>query len=632
VFPRLFTPGKIGSMEIKNRIIMAPMGSDYFDEEGRILDKMLDYYEERALGGAGLITIEACYISFAGKYRGRIDDDKYIPDFKRLVDVIHKGGAKTVLQIHNRKRGLEIVEPHIGRVAASDYDDPLSGEHVRGLTLEEVEGIIQDVGKAALRAKKAGFDGVNLHMCHGHMICTFWSPHTNRRTDKYGGCQENMFRFSTEMVECVKQYTGKDFPVIVKISADSRVKGGFSLPGAINLCKELEKAGADAIDVVSCFDQTYEWLCAPMYAPRGYNIPLAEAIKKEIKIPVTCAGRIDDPAFAEDLLATGKLDFVDLGRALLADPEFPNKAREGLVDDIRKCLACTECLSRVWKGDKINAQTGKEKELKIKPAAKIKNVLIIGGGAGGMETARVAALRGHKVTIVEKDSVLGGQLILAAAGPSKETIGGFNEYLIRQIKKGGVKIELNKELSVEDILKRKSDAVVVATGADPLIPNIPGMKNHKIITARNVLGKKVETGKNVIVIGGGMVGCETADFLAEQGKKVTIIEMLDKFAADTPFFINRFLVPKLENNKVKMMAKTKCQEILDSGVKVTDASGKEQIIKGDTVVIAVGSVSNSKLYEALKGKVSELYQAGDCVKARKILETVHEGYNIGMKL
>lgn len=629
---KLFTPGQIGSVVIKNRIIMAAMGTGLATEDGNLTKRQIDYYVARAQGGTGLITTEAAYTRLGYPNRVYIGHDKFIPGWKRLVDAIHEAGAKVALQIATTRGRQDQVEP----VSASESYHPFTGVKARALRTEEVEEIVAKVGEAALRARRSGFDAVNLHMGHGYLVSDFLCPLVNKRTDRYGGSLENRARFATELVESAKQKAGKDYPIIVRISVDSRFPGGFSLTDGIAVCQMLEKAGADAISVVSGVAETYEWAIPPMYAPPGYNLNLAKQIKKTISIPVTVAGRITDPHLCEEILQQRKADFIELGRALIADPEFPRKAMEGKIEDIRKCLGCLQCLDHLFARKPIrctvNAEVGRERELRIEAAAKVKKMLVVGGGPGGMEAARVAALRGHEVVIWEKSDKLGGQLDVAAKSPCKGEIINLKDYLSSQIEKLSVEVKLGMLATPASVVSEKADAVVVATGSKPLIPKIPGAERGNVVTASDVLTGKLDTGRTIVVIGGGMVGCETADFLASKGKMVTIVEILEACATDVPLFINRFLLRRLRDSGVRMLTGVKPEEITEKGVRIVDKQEKGIFLEADSIVVATGASPNNELYRALQGKVAKLYGIGDCVRPRRIIDAIDEGASVGRQI
>jgi len=636
-FIKLFEPGKIGRLQLKNRIIMPPMVPRYVNEDGSISERMLNYYGERARGGCAMVTIEASYPR-SGGYPGRIflGNDLCIPGLRKLVEVIHNGGAKACIQINPHRGRSDEVDP----ASASETIHPAAGVKVRALSSADLKELEEAFGDGARRAKEAGFDCIMIHGASGYLVSEFLSPRTNKRTDEYGGDVRKRARFALNLLAVVKQKLGTDYPVIFRLTAHERMEGGFGLEDAIKVSKLLEETGADAMDVISGVAETYYWVNPNMYIPRGFNTPLSQAIKREVKIPVSVAGNINDPYLAEEILKEGKADFIDLGRALITDPQFPNKVAAGRVSDICKCILCARCFESILKPPvgpmicSVNPAVGKEKEfeLGLKPAPKKKKVLVVGGGPGGMEASVVAAQRGHQVTLWEKDKKLGGQLILAVIPPGKEELNSLIEYLRLQIDNLKVTVKLSEKVTVKKVLKFSPDAVIVATGSKPFIPDLKGIERKKVVVNRDVLLGKVDVGKRVIVIGGGFIGCETAEFLAEKGKKVTIVEILPELASELYYPYANLMVQRLKERGVEAFAGVKDEEITDKGMEIVDEGGKRIFIEADDIVIATGSVADKSLFESLKDKIPELYEAGDCIKASRLYEAISGGAEVGMKV
>lgn len=445
-FKKLFEPGKIGKLQLKNRIIFPPMGTRYATQDGHISEQMLNYYAERAQGGCGLIVVEASYPR-SGGYPGRIylDNDKAIPGLKRLVEVVHHFKAKAAIQINPHRGRSDEIDP----ASASESIHPKTGVSARAISSVDIKRLEDEFGDGAKRAKEAGFDCVMIHGGSGYLLSEFLSSRTNRRVDEYGGDVKKRARFALELVAVIKEKVGTDYPIIYRLMADEKVEEGFGVEDAIVFSKLLEEAGVNAIDVVSGVIETFGWIVPYMYMPRGCNSPLSRAIKSKIEIPVSVAGRISSPYIAEEILRDGKADFVDLGRALIADPYFPRKVINGQVGDIRMCPACGRCFESIVRPPvgpmvcTVNPAVGREKEFKLglKPATKKKGVLVVGGGPGGMEAAMIAARRGHTVTLWEKDNRLGGQLNLAVIPPGKDELNSINEYLKHQLNEVRVAVE-----------------------------------------------------------------------------------------------------------------------------------------------------------------------------------------------
>jgi NADPH-dependent 2,4-dienoyl-CoA reductase/sulfur reductase-like enzyme len=471
------------------------------------------------------------------------------------------------------------------------------------------------------------------------LIYQFLSPYTNKRTDKYGGSVLNRVRFAVECIERTKARCGRDFPIIFRMNGeDYYVSGGITLEESWIHAHFLEKAGVDCFDVSGGNSEFPVMVWQPNCWPRSCFLHLADAIKRVVHVPVITVGRIGDPRLAETILQEGKADLVAMGRALIADPELPNKARDGKFDDIRWCIRCNECGGSMWGSEdggacSVNACFGHESESKyeIKPAKTPKNVIVIGGGPAGMEAARVAASRGHKVSLYEQSDVLGGQLLIACLPPHKEEIRKLVEYLTGQIKKLKVDVHLGKKITAGAVSKLKPDAVIVAVGGTPIIPDIPGIEQSNVLMAKDVLNGQKETGNSVIIIGGGRVGCELGEFLAAQGKQVTIVEMLDQLAAGMNPTARGDLLNSVNNLGVKAEVKAKVEKITPRGI-LANIGGKQVQLDADNVVISVGYMANTELAEELKKNSFQVYNIGDSENPRRILEASRSGYLAGLSV
>jgi len=645
-FTKLFEPIKIGSLELRSRVVMPPMCTRLSNLDGSVSERLVNYYAERAKGGAGLIIVEPAIVDSQLGHGLlnclNVDRDRFIPGLGEIARAVHEYGASIALQTAHFGRQVWKTDRLEGRqpVSASDMHfrafHPPSDVYARALTVEEVEGLIERFAEAAKRTQLAGFDAVEFHGTNGYLIAQFFSPYTNKRTDRYGGDIDGRARFGVEIVKRAREKIGSDFPIIFRISGDEFIEGGLKLEEAKVIASKLEKVGVDIIDVNAGLAETYHWVIPPMAAPRGCHVPLAEGIKKAVKVPVIVSGRINDPLLAEKILQAGKADLIGMGRPLIADPELPRKAVEGRLDEIRICPACNECVKRTRLDFPLvctwNPAVGKEKYFKISPALKAKRVLVVGGGAAGMTAAYVSALRSHQVTMYERNGKLGGQLLLASVPPHKEEFENARKCLIRQLEKLEVDVELSKEVTPEIVEKIKPDVVILATGASPLIPKISGIDGKNVVTAWDVLSGNVSIGENVIVLGGGLVGCETAAFIAEQGGKVTVVEMLADVAVDMEPFGRVMLLEMLAKIGVDILVNSKVEEITDAGAVVIDNKKQKKTLGASTIVLALGAVSNKSLYRNLRGKVSELYMIGDCVKPRKCLEAVHEGWRVALEI
>ena len=639
---KLFEPGKIGSLTLKNRIAMAPMGIvGLYESDGRLSQRGIDYFAARARGGTGLIITglirphrlfeQPRGMPFVRSVMA--DNRMYITTLNQFADALHDYGAKVCVQL----------TAGVGRVANPEYlsdDDPVAPSVLpcywdpsrmsRELSIEEIERLVQAFEFSARVLRDAGIDAVQLHGHEGYLLDQFKTALWNKRTDRYGGNLENRLRFPLEVIEAVKRGAGADFPVIYRFGLKHYLDGGREIEEGLEIARRLEAAGVDALDVDAGCYETWYWPHPPTTQPPGCMVDLAEMVKKEVKIPVMAVGKLGYPDLAEMVLEEGKADFVILGRALLADPDWPNKVKAGEVDDIRPCIGDHECLKRIverkYLSCTVNPQVGMEREFTLRPADKKKSVLVVGGGPGGMEAARVAALRGHQVTLWERDKVLGGNLIPASVPDFKQDYASLIRYLVNQIKKLGVTVELGKEANAELIQRMQPDVVFIATGSRPIVPQIPGVKKDKVVTAVDLLLGKKKAGKTVVMVGGGLVGCETALHLVRQGKKVTVVESLDTAARDM-FKANRLhLLKLLEDEKVQIMTDTSVLEVKDEGIVIAGKEGKKSTLAADTVVLALGMQCNDGFEEVLRNKVPEAYAIGDCVETGKVINAMWGGF------
>jgi len=680
---KLFEPTKVGEMELKNRIVMLCANAGGLGGK-----QFVSHFAERARGGAALLIVGGMSpfdVGTAGtQYLTRHDlseeekeamrgavfalyGEELIPALREFTAAMHENGAKVAVQIlmnYEWKRDWKTnKEAPTEIVGASNV---ASGPHMgdsRALTVDEIHQIVEEYGDAAKVAREAGFDAIEIHAGMGYLLNRFLSPRSNKRTDEYGGSIENRVRILLEIVDSCRKKAGSDYPVIVRLSASDFMDEGNTLEDTKPMAVALERAGVAAIDVEAGWHECP----VPMiqqWVPRGAFVYLSEEIKKVVNIPVIAGYRITDAFLADEIVALGRADLVGMARELIADPEFPNKAREGRFGEICPCIACCRCLDFIRTGQRpactVNARVGRESEYAIEPAAESKRVLIIGSGPAGLEAARVAALRGHEVTLYEKEARLGGQVNLAAIPQGRGELDALLSYFSNEMQRLGVNVNMDQEFSLDMLAAEKPDAIVIATGATPIRPPIPGIEGGNVVYAPDVLTGQVETGARVVVVGGGAIGVETALFLAKRGavepdaalyliskgavdaefavdlttrgsKKVTILEMLGRIGADIGVTTRWAVLQELRQHNVEMLTKAKVERITKSGAVYTQ-NGEERLAEADTVVIAVGAQSDNRLAEALKGVHPEVYAIGDCVEPRKILEAIHEGAEVARKI
>jgi 2,4-dienoyl-CoA reductase-like NADH-dependent reductase (Old Yellow Enzyme family)/thioredoxin reductase len=611
-----------------------------YENKGLVTSRQISYYEARAKGGVGLIIVEAISIdSPGGDSRGgkiTLTDDTCLPAMSGLTKAIHRHGARVAAQIyhagaetHREITGTQPVGPSVVKTFRGDIP--------RELTLEEIGRLVQHFAKAAARAKRAGFDAVEIHGATCYLVAQFLSRHWNRRQDHYGGSLENRARFLLEVLQAARQKVGADFPVWCRINGtEFGLENGFTLEEAKQVAQWAEAAGADAIHV-SSFGGGSQPHMGPTVLDHGILLPLAHEIKKEVRIPVIAVGRID-PDQAEKALAEGQADFIAIGRGLIADPELPNKLATGRIDDIRTCIGCLECIRHViYKREplrcSVNALCGNEAETLSQPAATRKRVIVVGGGPGGMEAAINLANRGHQVTLCEKTKHLGGLLRSALKPPQKGDIERFLTYLKTQLAKSGVKVHLGKEITPSEIIQQNPDGVIIASGALPVIPHIPGLGEVHPLKAHEAILEEDRVGPKVLIIGGGLVGCEAADYFSERGREVTIIEIREKMGEDLLPLLRRPLLDRLRKKGVTLLVGIKGEKAEKKRLFLFNNQGKQQAIEADTFLLAAGETSGLEEWASLeKWDAGRVCWVGDVTGSRGILEAVAQGNFAGRSI
>jgi 2-enoate reductase len=633
---RLFEDGKIGRLSIRNRIVMAPMSLGGLQAaDSRFSQRCIDYFEARARGGVGMIIAGVGIKHIVtGDRLGPEDpvDEAYL---NRLVDALHKHGTKFCAQLSIGGGRIVPVPLPLGPSVLPCWFDPKV--MTKEVTETEIEQLQESLRMAARKIAATRVDAIELHCHGGYLVDEFMTALWNKRTDKYGGNLDNRLRIVFDMIRVIKEETGPDFPLIVRYGLTHCMQGGRDIDEGLEIARKLEKAGVAAIDLdVGCYE-THYWFIPSKYQPPACSVNLLEKAKKAVKIPVMVVGKLGYPEQAEQTLQEHKADFIVLGRSLLADPEWANKVKDGKSGDIRPCIGCHEgCHVRIREGKylscAVNPETGMERDFALQPAARKKSVVVIGGGPGGMEAAIVSAIRGHKVTLFDKGNALGGNLIQAAVPDFKRDYRRLIDYLTSQLKQLGVTVELGKEVNQDLIKSIHPEVVFIATGSTAIIPAIPGAENMKTFTAGDILIDKEKAGDTVVIIGGGLVGCETALYLAQKGKKVTIIEKLDDIARDLWSASRQHLLLLLAENHVKVFAGSNVLHISDKNVVFTDNTGKKNDLQADTVVLAVGYRANKDLLEKIKAVVPETYTVGDCVEPRKVMSAIWEGFHAARQI
>jgi len=617
---------------------MPPMATHFADEDGSINERHIAYYVERVRGGVGYVTSEHTGVLKQGRAfpnMALIDRDQQIPSFKRLVEAIHQEGGKIVIQINHAGRQTSASFTGSPIVAPSAIPCPVRKEMPKELTPEEIQEIVAAFGEAARRVKETGADGVEIHMAHGYLLNQFLSPFSNHRRDEYGGDPERRMRASLEVLRTVRNRVGPDFLVSCRLSADEYVDGGLKLEDTKEIAMALERNGANVLHVSACVAASGYLNHPPYYAEEGIFAHLAQGVKSVVSIPVIAVGRIRTPELANKIIEEGKADLTSMGRALIADPNLPAKASQGRIDEITPCISCNRCILSIRKGAlqcAVNPEAGHEGIFKLQKTNRPKKIWIIGGGPAGMKAAEIASRRGHQVILYEKNGTLGGRFLLAAIPPNKQILKDFVDYLERQLNRLPVKMMLGKSFTLTSLKRGRPDVLIVATGAKSFFPPIDGIRESEAVSVEDALSGSIALGRKVLIVGGGGIGSEVADYLSEKGKEVTLVEMREGIALDLVTHLQYFLNKRLRDKGVQILINTKVTRFEKDGLWVEDPQGIRKLEGFDSMVISLGSISNNELVESIKAKVQEVYIVGDASKPREVMEAVLEAEEVALKI
>lgn len=665
-FPHLFSPITINSMALKNRIVMTAMHLGY-TPEGEVTDRLVAFYTLRAKGGVGLIMVGGCPIDEHGGMVGMIglNDDRCIPGLERLTRSVKQNGAKIAAQLY--QAGRYTHSSMIGGkkpFSASAVRSKLTGETPRALDEDEIPQVQERFAQAAVRARTAGFDAVEILGSAGYLISQFLSPVTNQREDAYGGPLENRMRFGLEVIEKTRAAVGPDYPVILRIAGNEFMEGGNTNEEARVFAKAAEAAGVDLFNVTGGWHETRVPQLT-MSVPRQAYVYLAQGIKSAVTVPVLASNRINDPSIGDAIIRNGQADLVTVARGLLTDPDFPNKAGEGNSNLIYHCVACNQgCFDSIFRGKPatclVNPRAGKEMETPVSVTDKVKTILVIGGGPAGMKSACTAAQRGHRVILMEKETRLGGQLLLNALIPGREELLTAAADLQNNLEALDVDIRLGVTADAEKIQTVKPDAVVLATGAVPVTPSLPGIDGPNVVQSWDVLAGHAAVGDRVAILGGNAVGLETALYLAGLGtltpevlhflmingaesvdtlnvllrkgiKSVTVVEMTRKAGADIGLTTKWTIMGELKRLGVKIMTETEAVGITPEGLEIR-TKGDDTRIEADTIVLAAGSRAVNGLLKDIEPLALEVHVIGDAKDPRNALTAIREGFEVGVAL
>ena len=636
----LFQPFTIKNVTFPNRIVVSAMVTNFCNADGSASERYIAYHEEKAKGGFGMIITEDYAVSVKGKGFRNVAGiwNKELKDsHKKLTERVHKYDSKIIAQIYHAGRQTHQGVTGYPPEAPSPVPCPANRQIPHELTKREIQEIIKDFGTCAKRCKEAGFDGIELHGGHGYLIAEFMSSYSNKRTDYYGGSLTNRMRFVKEVIAEVRKQVGNDFIVGFRISADEMVPGGRTKEDTKTIAIMLEGAGIDFLHIsAGVYGSSYA-IAPPQAVNHGWLTDFAKEVKELVRIPVITVGRINDPFIADQIIRSGKADFITMARASLCDPHMPEKAKCGDFDSIRYCIGCSQGCMGVLLGDKpircaLNPLMGREYEFAGRKAITTKKVMVIGGGPAGMQAAITAAEQGHRVQLYEKNDKLGGQYRVAAIPPNKGELASFIFWQSHRLQQLGVSVHMEMEVTSEFVKKSDADAIIIATGGTAIVPSIPGVTHANVVVANDILEGKTICGSKAIVIGGGQIGAETALHLAVHRKNVTIVEMTNILAPKETAHPREFLLKAIEDNKINVLLGSQVKEIKEKSIIVKVAAGQVIELSADTIILATGMKPVNYLADELKECDKQIITIGDAKEIRQVMDAVSDGFEAAMNL